>query len=209
MRVALAMIPLLTGCSELDPGFSTAQWFDGVEETRPTEQGLHTDFGGSAPGLWARSTNQTKTGESSWHFGDGVTYPMFVDASLRTPEFEAGRTSFLRFSYWCDVQPFSESTAKDGAVIEAQVANGDWILLEPEGGYPYTLDESAVGSQLGLREGLFSGTDREWHDDYVELTEAEPGDAIRFRFRFATDIDTSNNMGEGLYIDDVEFLIVE
>jgi hypothetical protein len=209
MRVALAMIPLLAGCAELDPEFSTSQWFDGVEESRPTAQGLHADIGAAAPGLWARSTLQVRNGESSWHFGDGVTYPMFVNASLLTPDFDAGRRSFLRFSYWVDVQPFSEATAKDGAVVEGQVEDGEWVLLEPHGGYPYTLDETTVGSQLGLREGLLSGNDRQWRDDYVELPDAEPGDSIRFRFRFGTDIDTSNNMGEGLYIDDVELLTVE
>ncbi len=212
MRVALAIILLsLSGCAELDPTFSTSQWFDGVEENRPTSQGLHTGPASANPGEWAVSGAQTRSGESAWHFGDGVGYPALSNASLLTPEFEAGVASFLRFSYFSDIQPLSDSakTATDGAVVEAQVGDGEWVTLEPHGGYTHTIDQVVLGSPLSLGGGVFSGNDREWHDDYVELTDAEPGDAIRFRFRFGCDIDGSNNMGEGFYVDDVEFLIVE
>jgi hypothetical protein len=206
---ALATILLLAGCAELEPDFSTQQWFDGVEETRPTMQGLHTDSASGLPGLWARSTAQARTGTSSWHFGDGTSYATLANASLETPDFEAGRLSFLRFSYWSDVRPFSPNTATDGAIVEVQVGDGGWEHIDLVGGYPYTLSETAVGSRLSIREGMIAGDDREWHDDYVELTDVEPGTTVRFRFRFSTDIDGSNNMGEGLYIDDVEFLIAE
>lgn len=206
---ALATILFLAGCTELEPDFSTSQWFDGVEETRPTMQGLHTDSASALPGLWARSTAQAKTGESSWHFGDGTGYATLANASLETPDFEAARLNFLRFSYWSDVATLSMDTATDGAVIEAQVGDGDWTQLEPVGGYPYTLDAIVVGSRLSIGEGVIAGTDRTWHDDYVELADVEPGTTIRFRFRFSTDIDGTNNVGEGLYIDDVELLTAD
>lgn len=209
MRVALAMIPLLAGCSEPDPTFSTSQWFDGVEETRPTEQGLHTGLNSALPGLWAVSGGQTRTGDSAWHFGDGIGYPALANASLLTPDFEAGSTSFLKFSYFSDIQPLSAETATDGAVVEAQVADGEWIVVEPHGGYTHTLDQVVLGSPLAIGVGLLSGNDREWHDDYVEINDAEKGDLVRFRIRFGCDIDGTNNIGEGFYIDDVEFLIVE
>lgn len=209
MRVALAMTLLLTGCAELEPDFSTSQWFDGVEVNQPSGVGLHAaDSASSLPGLWARSTAQAKSGESSWHFGDGTGYTTLANASLETPSLDAGRLNFLRFSYWSDVPTLSMETAKDGAVVEASVDGGDWVLLEPHGGYPYTLDEVTVGSRLFIGEGVLAGTDREWHDEYVEV-EAEPGAMVTFRFRFSTDIDGTNNMGEGLYIDDAEFLIAE
>lgn len=209
MRVALAMIPLLAGCSELEPDFTTSQWFDGVEETRPTMQGLHTDSASSLPGLWARSTAQAKTGESSWHFGDGTGYITLANASLETPNFEAARLNFLRFSYWTDIRPLSMDTTRDGAVVEVQVDDGDWTQLELAGGYPYILDEIATGSRLSIGEGVIAGDDREWHDDYVELTDVEPGAMLVFRFRVSTDIEGTDNMGEGLYIDDVEFLTAD
>ncbi len=209
MRVALAMILLLPACAELEPDFSTSQWFDGVEDNRPTGTILHTDSASALPGLWARSTAQAKTGESSWHVGDGTTYATLVNASLSTPDFEAGRTSFLRFSYWSDVPTLSPETATDGLVVEGQVGTEEWVLLDPHGGYPYTLDEIVVGSRLFIGEGVIAGTDREWHDTYVEIGGTEPGEPIRFRFRFSTDIDGLNNMGEGIYIDDVEYLVVE
>lgn len=211
MRVAVVMISLLAGCSELDPGFSTSQWFDGVEETRPTEQGLHAAPNGAAPGQWATTRTMAKTGEAAWRFGDGLSYPALSNASLLTPQFEAGSLSLLRFSYWSDIQPLSASaaTATDGAVVEAQVEDGAWVVLEPHGGYTHTLDQVVLGSPLSLGAGVYSGNDRQWRDDYVELADAEPGQMIRFRFRFGCDIDPANNMGEGFFIDDVEFLIVE
>jgi hypothetical protein len=209
MRVALAMILLLGGCAELEPDFSTPEWFDGVEENVPTGVGLHTDSASGLPGRWARSTAQANTGDSSWHFGDGLGYDTLVNASLLTPDFEAGRVSFLRFSYWSDVATLSDDAATDGAVVEVQVGTEDWIMLDLHGGYPYTLAEIVVGSRLFIGEGVLAGDDQQWHDEYVEFADAEPGEPIRFRFRFSTDIDPANNMGEGLYIDDVEFLIVE
>ena len=38
---------------------------------------------------------------------------------------------------------------------------------------------------------------------------AEPGQTVRFRIRFGCDIDGSNNMGAGFFVDDVEFLVIE
>lgn len=209
MRVALASFLLLAGCSEPNPDFSVSMWFDGDEEVRPTAQGLHPAANSANPGEWARSGEQVRSGDSAWHFGDGTTYPALSNASLLTPDFEAGSASFLRFSYWSDIQALSQATATDGLVIEAQVGTGDWIMLEPTGGYTHTLDQVVLGSPLSLGEGLLSGNDREWRDDYVELRDAEAGDEIRFRFRFGCDIDPSNNVGAGFFIDDVEFLVIE
>ncbi|MCX4241458.1 hypothetical protein [Paraliomyxa miuraensis] len=221
MRVALAItvrstLPLAllaampsAGCSEPNPNFSVAMWFDGVEESRPTEQGLHPGPNSSAPGEWSTTTSMANNGDTAWHFGDGTTYPRLSNASLLTPEFDAGSTSFLRFSYYSDIQPLSDSTATDGLVVEAQVEGGEWTSLEPHGGFTHTLDQVVLGSQLSLGEGVLSGNDRQWHDDYVELGDTEPRDQVRFRFRFGCDIDESNNIGSGFFIDDVEFLVIE
>lgn len=210
MRVAaLAMILLLPGCAELEPDFSTSQWEDGVEDNRPTLQGLHADSASMLPGLWGRSSDQAKTGTSAWHFGDGTTYVTLANASLETPDFEAGRLNFLRFSYWVDIAALSMTTATEGGVVEAQVEDGDWTHLELAGGYPFTLDEITTGSRLSIGKGVIAGDGREWVDDYVELPDVEPGMMIRFRFRVSTDINGANNTGEGLYIDDVEFLTAD
>lgn len=210
MRIALAsMIPLLLGCSESNPDFAVSQWEDGVEVTMPPSESLQPAVGSTAPGLWAKSTAQARDGENSWHFGTGMTFPTLANASLRSPEFEAGRQSFLRFSYWSDIPTLSATTGTDGMVVEGQIENGDWVQLELNGGYPYVLDETALGSSLSLGNGMIAGTDREWVDDWVELPDAEPGQPIRFRFRFGGDIEEGNNMGEGIYIDAAEFLIVE
>ena len=207
MRYALAMAVLLGGCTELDPNFSVSQWYDNVEENRPTPQQLHTE--GGQPGEWARTTEQAREGESSWRFGDGSSWPSLCDASLQTPEFEAGERSFLRFSYYSDIPLVSEFGVSDGAVVEVQVDEEPWRVLETHEGYPYVLDGLVIGSPLSLNEGVLSGDDRTWHDDYVEADEAEPGQSLRFRFRFGCDIDASDNQGAGLFIDDVEYLIVE
>lgn len=210
MRVAFALmiVPLL-GCSESDPEFAVSQWDDGVEKILPTVQGLHADVGAGAPGLWERSSAQAEEGDQSWHFGDGVTFPSLSNAALLTPDFEAGRRSFLRFAYWVDVPTLSPDTGKDGLVVEGQIEDEDWVQLELNGGYPYILDPVTLGSSIPLSNGIIAGTGREWVDDYVELPDAEIEQEIRFRFRFGADIDDADNMGEGIYIDDVEFLIVE
>lgn len=211
MRVALAMmmIPLLAGCSEPDPDFAVSQWEDGVEISRPISDSLQPAVGSTAPGLWAKSTDQAKEGENSWHFGDGMTFPTLANASLRSPEFEAGRRSFLRFSYWSDIPTLSPTSGTDGLVVEGQVEDEDWVQLELNGGYPYVLDEIALGSSISLGTGIIAGTEREWVDDWVEFPDIEAGQPIRFRFRFGGDIEANNNMGEGIYIDAAEYLIVE
>lgn len=214
MRVALAMIPLVPllmgGCSELDPNYAVSQWTDGVEmeENRPTPQSLHT-VGLNLPGQWARTMDQAYEGSFSWRFGDGSSWPTGCDASLETPDFEAGRASFLRFAWYSDIPPLSPDTALDGAVIEVQVENEPWELLTPNGGYPFTLDPVQIGSPLSNGEGILSGNDRQWREDYVGFDAAELGQTIRFRFRFGCDIDAADNTGAGLFIDDVEYLIVE
>ncbi|MCA9711284.1 MAG: hypothetical protein KDK70_35930 [Myxococcales bacterium] len=138
-----------------------------------------------------------------------MTYPSLANSSLLTPDFEAGRQSFLRFAYWSDVATLSPMTGTDGLVVEGQIEDEDWVLLELHHGYPFTLDQIVLGSSISLGSGIIAGTGREWVDDWVELPGAEIGQEIRFRFRFGGDIDAANNMGEGIYIDDVEFLIVE
>jgi len=207
MRVVLAIIPLLAGCSELDPEFAISQWFDGVEENRPTAQGLHTAT--NAPGEWATTSERAREGSTSWHFGQGGSWPTLCDASLLTPDFEASRVGFLRFAYYSDLPSLSEETATDGATIEVQVEGEPWRRLETHGGYPYLLDPFTIGSPHALREGILAGDDGEWHDDYVVLDDTEPGQTLRFRFRFGCDVDPVNNSGEGLYLDDVEYLILE
>lgn len=210
MRVALAMVLLLSGCSEPDPNFAVSQWSDSVEEILSISESLHaTDSASAAPGLWARSMGQARTGEFAWHCGDGTSYEPRQSASLETPEFEAGRQSFLRFSVWTDMPTLSMTTATDGLIVEGRIGEGEWNLLDPDGGYPYQIDQIVVASPLFINQGAFSGTDREWRDTWVEIPDAEKGDMVTFRFRFGTDIDGTNNMGEGVYIDDAEFLIVE
>lgn len=212
MRVAVAMIPLLLGgCSELDPNFAVSQWYDGVEmeENRPTPQSMHT-VGINLPQQWMRTQDQAYEGSFSWRFGDGIGWgPAGCNASLESPLFESGRASFLRFAWYSDIPPFSPTTARDGAIIEVQVDNEAWEQVTPEGGYPFTLDEVQIGSPLSIGEGMLSGNDRQWREDYVGYDGTEPGQMIRFRFRFGCDIDTMNNTGAGLFIDDVEYLIVE
>ena len=111
MRVVLAMmIPLLAACAEPNPAFSTSMWFDGMEEVRPTEQLLHAGPNSTNPGEWARTTEMANNGSNAWRFGDGTSYPVLSNASLLTPDFEAGSQSFLRFSYWSDIQPLSEAS---------------------------------------------------------------------------------------------------
>ena len=209
MRVVLAMIPLLAGCSELDPNFAVSKWYDGVEmeENRPTPQSLHT-VGINLPGTWGRTMDQASEGAFSWRFGDGLTWPAPCDASLQTPEFEAGHASFLRYAWYSDIPPLSPSSALDGAIVEVQIDGEAWEPVDPNGGYPYVLDPVQIGSPLSHGEGILSGNDRQWHDDYVGI-ETTPGQMVRFRFRFGCDIDPSNNMGEGFFVDDVEYLIVE
>lgn len=204
------MIPLLAGCSELDPNFAVSEWYDGVEmaENRPTPQSLHT-VGIALPGQWQRTDEQATEGTMAWRFGDGATWPTLCDAPLQTPDFDAVPTSFLRFAYFSDIPPLSPTTALDGAIVEYQLDNEPWEQLTPAGGYPYTLDPIAVGSPLSIGEGLLSGNDRQWHDDYVRFDGGEEGQMVRFRFRFGCDIDASDNVGAGLFIDDVELLIVE
>ncbi len=195
------------GCSELDPDHAVSMWADDVEEARSPADQLSAP--GAQPGEWLRTSDRGHDSEMSWRFGDGTTYPSLCEASLITPDFEAGRTSYLRFSYFSDLPALSAMTATDGAVVEGQIDDGEWFELIPDGGYPFVLDQLVVGSPFSLSQGMLSGNDRTWHDDFVTITDAMPGQMVRFRFRFGCDIDPANNMGEGLFIDDAEFLVVE
>ena len=60
-------------------------------------------------------------------------------------------------------------------VSDEAVATSGFLTGELDGGYPYTLDEIATGSRLSIGKGVIAGEDREWHDEYVAVTDAEPG----------------------------------
>jgi hypothetical protein len=142
--------------------------------------------------------NHTPGGETSWKCGDtgAGDYSNLLDAALMTLSFPLGVESQL--TYWQYVAAETSAAypgqAYDGGRLEINVG-GDWELLTPEGGYPFTVRGTDGPFPQGA--GIFSGH-RDWHQVVVDLSAYEGSAQLRFRFGSDTGV-----TDEGWYVDDV------
>jgi hypothetical protein len=146
---------------------------------------------------WHWSLEHVHSGERSWKCGaPGVCYDDSLDAGLLTPEFELESGSELTFHHWIDAANYGENECFDGSIVEIQVEGGDFQVLVPDEGYPYSV-LYGVGNPFPGQQA-FSGCDSTWPLAHFDLSGFQGTSRLRFRFG-------SGHWyhGEGWYIDDI------
>jgi hypothetical protein len=151
---------------------------------------------------WHISTerNFTLGGQYSWKFGDtgNGPYADLADGALITPAITLGVDAVLTFYDWIDAEVQNASQAWDGAVVELTTDGGaTWDLIEPVGGYPYTIVNNPASPFPGGYP-CFSGS-HDWEQQTFELA-AFQGETIQIRFRFGSDGYVTE---EGWHVDDI------
>lgn len=154
------------------------------------EQGTNNWTVGGDNARWSISTNRAVVGSSSWY--SGYTASMFsrtVTPSIRLHTNEPS----LVFDHWIDAEIMSENeVAYHGGLVALSVDGINYVILEPDGGYPYTLDGSSWG--------VFSGSN-DWSSATFDLSNYA-GEQVWLAFYFITDnVYTGNE--EGWYVDGV------
>jgi M6 family metalloprotease-like protein len=138
---------------------------------------------------------------------DAQTYDANMDAALTSPLFDLPSGQQLVFWSFMDAEANGGTGAWDGGRVEIAGGDGDWKPLDPEGGYPYTLESYYDNALRG--SSAFSGSPNRWQRVVVDLSSYSG--PTRIRFRFATDganepVDQFGGLirrYEGWYIDDV------
>ncbi|MDP6525385.1 MAG: S8 family serine peptidase [Kiritimatiellia bacterium] len=150
---------------------------------------------------WHVSGTRVYSGTQSWFFGDDDAgrYPDFADAALVSRPLLIIPGARLSFMHWLQTEtPMNSSQAWDGCFVEISTNDGmDFVQLEPEGGYPYTIYGH---SQSPYANGTpcFAGSTG-WQLVEFDLS-AYAYRIVRVAFRFGSDgLVTS----EGWYIDDI------
>jgi Zn-dependent metalloprotease len=144
--------------------------------------------------------NHTPEGTTSWKFGDtgGGNYADLADGALLTPPVTLGTSARLTFFHWIDAEIQNASLAWDGAILELTTDGGaTWELIEPEGGYPYTIIDNPASPFPGGTP-CFSGS-HDWQQEVFRLADYE-GQTVQIRFRFGSDGAVTE---EGWYVDDI------
>jgi hypothetical protein len=170
-----------TGGFEIADSFIVAVGANGLEDDMESGEGVWSHSG--ALDLWHRSSNRSHSGVWSWYCGaEGLfEYGINMDASLSTPFFPVGPD--VELSFWCWYECATYGT--DGVYVDVSDGSG-WV----------TLDFLGSGGALGA---LSVGND--WLEYTYDLSDFPPGTSIALRFRFVSDDD--QELGEGVYIDDV------
>jgi hypothetical protein len=144
--------------------------------------------------------NHTPEGACCWKCGGDSSSPYgaFLDAALETPEFPIGVRTALTFWHWmcADTSSVYPGECYDGGVVELCLPGGEWVQLEPDGGYPYVF---RGGQFCPFEAGIpcFSGA-FDWRRERFDLSSHAGLGKIRFRFGS----NQSMNL-EGWYVDDV------
>jgi len=147
---------------------------------------------------WHLETYRSHSGNQSWKMGGlgSANYGNLMDAGLMSPPFLLPEYSTLTFWHWIDAESDIGTTAWDGAVVMISNTDGDWSIIEPVGGYDYTIiDESGLPLDAGT--GCYSGL-YDWREAVFDLSPYTG--VVRLIFRFMSDPLVNE---EGWYIDDV------
>lgn len=121
---------------------------------------------------------------------DTISYPDDADVYLTSHLYAVmGEGVALDFYHFMSCEE-----GNDGGQILISVDEGEWELIEPDGGY----DDDRIDALINTPG--FTGETGGWEQVGIDLGEYR-GHTVRFRFRFASD-HTLNNYG-GWFIDDV------
>jgi peptidase C25-like protein/flagellar hook capping protein FlgD len=146
--------------------------------------------------------NSTSNGEFSMKCGgmDEVHYSNNVYAALYTPLIQAVPGTLLRFSHWINTGLIGDSLSWDGGILEVSVNGGEFIQIEPVGGYPATIINLDIFPFAGGTQ-VFAG-EIDWEVVEVDLSDHQGEVQVRFVFGSSPTMYTM----EGWYIDDVQIV---
>jgi subtilisin family serine protease len=153
---------------------------------------------------WHRSgqRNHTTGGAWSWKCGSAIVgqrYADSLDAGLVSPLIALAPNAQLRFWHWVDAESSYAfpGHAYDGGLVEIQPFGGAWQIIEPVGGYPYTILGGTAPGPFPEGTPVFSGA-HDWSEARFDLS-AFTGD-VRLRLRFGSD---GAERRAGWFIDDI------
>ena len=162
------------------------------------------DWGRGAP---AYGLQVAHSGERVWATAPDAAYRRTSGlATLELPSIDLSTASaaYLVFWHWYDTEydDGAEDQLRDGGQVHVSTDGGaSWALLEPEEGYPGTI-QAGSGNPLGGTRGV-GGFSYGWQRAIVPLPQAAD---VRLRFAFGTD-DGSQGLSRygfaGWYLDDV------
>ena len=162
------------------------------------------DWGRGAP---AYGLQVAHSGNRVWATAPEAAYRRTSGlATLELPFIDLSGTSaaYLVFWHWYDTEydDGAEERLRDGGQVQVSTDGGaSWALLEPENGYPGTI-QAGSGNPLGGQPGM-GGFSYGWQRAIVPLPQAPD---VRLRFAFGTDggsQGTSRYGYAGWYLDDV------
>ncbi|MEO0250751.1 MAG: T9SS type A sorting domain-containing protein [candidate division WOR-3 bacterium] len=144
-------------------------------------------------GIPASGPGGAHSGQRCWATVLGGDYSNSADWIMYSPLFVAtSNAPSFAFFHWYNMEAYT-TTAYDGGNIAVKVNDGNYMLVEPRGGYPRS---SVVG--LGNEPG-YSGITAGWELAIFDLPMVNQGDVFRIRFRFGSD---ASVVRPGWYIDD-------
>jgi len=148
---------------------------------------------------WHIDTYRKHSGSSSWKAGGSGSqdYSNSADCQLITPPFLLPSNAALTFWHWIAAEYGTDpGTAWDGATVYISSGDGNWTMLTPTGGYPYSIIDNPA-SPYDPGTPCWSGL-HDWAQVDVDLS-AYSG-VVQLMFRFGSDGAATE---EGWYVDDV------
>ena len=173
----------------------------GLEDDFESGQGNWTHLSPSSQyaDQWHLDTYRKHSGSSNWKAsGTGPQdYANNADCQLISPPFLLPTNAFLTFWHWIAAEDDTEpGTARDGATVYISSGDGNWTMLTPTSGYPYTIIDNST-SPYDSGTPCYSGA-HDWSQAKFNLS-AFSG-VVQLKFRFGTDGAATN---EGWYVDDI------
>jgi hypothetical protein len=152
--------------------------------------------------LFCQHRNHSSYGLHSWKCGAGGSGPHAdnLDAALLAPVVELGSMGELVFWHWMEAEEsfLYPGQAYDGGLVEIAPEGGDWVEIEPDGGYTHTVRNRTAGpGPFPTGTPFYSGS-FDWTRARFDLS-AFSG-PVQIRFRFGSDYAAGF---EGWYVDDV------
>lgn len=145
---------------------------------------------------WIKDGSKAFNGNAGWF---AASEDNFSDKTLTSPWLTlAGGGNVLSFALAYDLE-FGNNQYWDGAVLEMQIeGEEDWFDIG-------LLSNVSYDGQLGnnnTAQGHFawSGSQTQWREATVDLSDAYVGETIRFRFRAVSDTNTAKT---GFWVDDI------
>ncbi|MBU1627332.1 immune inhibitor A, partial [bacterium] len=184
---------------------------------------LSNDFEGGELDLWSHGAAADKLdewelgypedGPLSTHSGDNCwgidldgNYDAGNDSWLVTPEIDLTESFNPKLMFWHWYEIFVDhNSGDDGAWIEVSSNGINWTHIDPDGGYPESLDPDAPYNPSRETEdliGVYAGKTENWEEAAFSLKDFR-GQKIQIRFHFWQDSGDNKELLAGWYIDDV------